>query len=324
MYFVSTMIKKFTPFLFLALLTACQSAPVMEESSVDPEVESRFPNFVTDFSQHSIAYEDILSGGPGKDGIPAIDEPSFVGIEEADWNDEDAGVFLDIEGDQRFYPFGILVWHEIVNDEVGGEPVAVTFCPLCGTAIVFDREVEGELLDFGVSGYLYQSNLLMYDRQTESFWSQTLGRAVVGSYTDTELEWVSMQRLTWAEVKTNYPEAQVLSTDTGHRRDYGRIPYGNYDETEDLFFPVSIEDDSYFAKKLFLVVPVEGVWVAFPWDELREDGGADLELENGTLSVETEGSQTSIFYNGESMPSYFEMWFSFATHHQDDAVIWKP
>lgn len=291
-------------------------------SSVDASVQNKFKAFTTDLSQHSIPFDEILSGGPGKDGIPALSEPEFLTLEEVDLSDDSLGIFLEINGDQRYYPFSILVWHEIVNDTVGGEPVAVTFCPLCGSAIVFDRQVSGDVLDFGVSGFLYESNLLMYDRQTESFWSQVLGEAVVGTYTGTELKPIEMQRLPFGELKAKYPDAKVLSQNTGYSRDYSSNPYAGYEATEELYFPVSIQDERFPAKEIMLVVPIEEIWVAFPWESLRETGGGRIELEGGILKVTLEGSETSIEYNDQIVPSYFEMWFSFATHHPSDALIW--
>lgn len=291
---------------------------------IPEDIQKKFRSFTTDLSQHSIPFEKILSGGPGKDGIPALNNPEFTSIAEAKFSDETLGIFLEINGDQRYYPFNIMVWHEIVNDTVGGEPVAVTFCPLCGSAIVFDRNVEGEVLDFGVSGFLYESNLLMVDRQTESLWSQVLGKGVVGAYTDTQLKRLEMQRLTFAEIKSNYPDAKVLSDKTGYIRNYTTNPYGSYDENDSLYFPVSIQNKTFSPKTMMLVVPIEETWVAFPWDTLREKGTAAIQVNGIDLIVSLNGSESSVDYGGASLPTYFEMWFSFATHHPSDALIWTP
>jgi hypothetical protein len=144
----------------------------------------------TDFSRHSVPFEEIISGGPPKDGIPSIESPSFVTAAEADLPGEEPVIGLVLDGDARAYPLRILMWHEIVNDEVGGVPVAVTYCPLCNTGIVFDRRIEGRVLEFGTTGKLRKSDLVMYDRQTESWWQQFLGEAIVGELTGTWLEMI--------------------------------------------------------------------------------------------------------------------------------------
>ncbi|MCL4267750.1 MAG: DUF3179 domain-containing protein [Anaerolineae bacterium] len=187
--------------------------------------------FSTDFSTHTIPYTEILSGGPPKDGIPAIDNPQFISIAEADaWLEEPEPVIVFQEqGDVRIYPFQILTWHEIVNDTVGGRPVVITFCPLCNTAIVFDATVNGQALDFGATGRLRFSNLLMYDRQTESWWQQASGDAVIGELTGHQLTFLPAYIISWAEAKEQFPEAQVLSRETGFTRRYGQNPYVGYD-----------------------------------------------------------------------------------------------
>jgi hypothetical protein len=187
--------------------------------------------FSTDFSRHSIAFSEILSGGPPKDGIPAVDDPQFISVSEADaWLEDLEPVTVFQEGDDiRIYPFQILIWHEIVNDVVGGRPVAVTFCPLCNTAIVFDATVNGQQLDFGTTGRLRFSNLLMYDRQTETWWQQASGDAVIGELLGTQLTFLPASYISWTEARDTYPDAQVLSRETGNQRDYGRNPYAGYD-----------------------------------------------------------------------------------------------
>jgi hypothetical protein len=182
---------------------------------------------------------EIRSGGPPRDGIPAIDRPQFIPAARADFlRDEDIVISLSAQGRARAYPLRILVWHEIVNDEFGGQAVAVTYCPLCGTAMVFDRSIGGRTLSFGVSGLLYQSDVLMYDRQTESLWSQLKMQAVSGPLVETQLPWLPSEHLTWAAWRQKYPEAEVLSTNTGHRRDYTQQPYRGYEQTPQTIFPV--------------------------------------------------------------------------------------
>lgn len=208
----------------------------------------------TDGQKHSIPLEDIVVGNPQKDGIPAIDEPEYESIYSADLYLDDAGYGLMVEanGSVRFYPYQILVWHEIVNDRLGGIDLAVTYCPLCFTGVAYERDVDGETYDFGVSGKLYDNNLLMYDRQTDSYWSQALGRAVVGPLTQTELERYPSLTMTWATFKQNYPSGSVLSRDTGFVRDYTSDPYGpqGYYTNADIWFPLSNYDDRLFSKEI--------------------------------------------------------------------------
>jgi hypothetical protein len=186
----------------------------------------------TDFTRHSVPLEEIVSGGPPRDGIPAIDHPRFENVREANrWlGDRDPVMVVEHGGEVRAYPLAILIWHEIVNDVVGGLPVAVTFCPLCNTALVFDRRVGGRVLDFGTTGRLRHSDLVMYDRQSESWWQQATGDAIVGERTGAKLRLVPQTTLAWRTARQTFPGLRVLSRDTGHRRDYGRNPYVGYDD----------------------------------------------------------------------------------------------
>jgi hypothetical protein len=186
----------------------------------------------TDFSRHSVPLEEIVSGGPPRDGIPAIDHPRFESVREANrWlGDRDPVMVVEHGSEVKAYPLAILIWHEIVNDMVDGLPVAVTFCPLCNTALVFDRRAGGRLLDFGTTGRLRHSDLVMYDRQTQSWWQQATGDAIVGEMTDTKLRFVPQTTLAWRTARQTYPGIRVLSRDTGYQRDYGRNPYVGYDD----------------------------------------------------------------------------------------------
>ncbi len=186
----------------------------------------------TDFSKHTVPPDEILSGGPPKDGIPAIDAPEFVTVDEADrWlEDREPVILLEESGDARAYPYQILVWHEIVNDVVGGRPLVITFCPLCNTALAFDRRHRSRTLDFGVTGMLRHSDLVMYDRQTETWWQQATGEAIVGRFAGDTLEFVPAQTLRWADFKRAHPDGRVLARETGHDRPYGRNPYAGYDQ----------------------------------------------------------------------------------------------
>jgi hypothetical protein len=189
--------------------------------------------WATDFCKHSIPYDELRSGGPPRDGIPPIDAPKFISRTSADaWlNDVEPVISLEIDGAARAYPLQILIWHEIVNDELNGLPVAVTFCPLCYAAVVFRRPtIKGKKLTFGTSGNLRKSDMVMWDRQTESWWQQFEGLGIVGSLTGTKLEVLPAAIVSWKSFKSTYPEGEVLSRETGIDRPYGRNPYVGYDD----------------------------------------------------------------------------------------------
>ncbi|MDJ1017447.1 MAG: DUF3179 domain-containing protein [Paracoccaceae bacterium] len=187
----------------------------------------------TDFEQTSVeSWTEILSGGPPKDGIPALDDPTFVDAgKENRIGDREPVITVEIDGETpRAYPIRYLTWHEIVNDEVGGVPVAVTFCPLCNSGMTFDRRVGGDVLSFGVSGKLRNSDMVMYDRETQSWWQQAIGTGIVGRYTGTELTQLPSWMESWAEFKARNPEGLVMD-EPKWRRAYGRNPYVSYDSS---------------------------------------------------------------------------------------------
>jgi len=185
----------------------------------------------TDFDKHTVSLDEITSGGPPKDGIPAIDRPVFISVEEANrWlADREPVVMVEHGGESKAYPLQILIWHEIVNDEIAGMPVSVTFCPLCNTALAFDRRFDGEVLDFGTTGMLRHSDLVMYDRQSETWWQQATGEGIVGTHAGRQLTFVSAPLVGWKQYRKEHPDGKVLSRQTGFTRDYGRNPYQRYD-----------------------------------------------------------------------------------------------
>jgi hypothetical protein len=226
-----------TPVALLALwLGGCervseppQALAVERAADVPPGLAAEWPN--TDFSQRTVELDEIQSGGPPKDGIPAIDQPRFISTGAAGtWlNNDEPVIVVRIDDDARAYPLQILMYHEIVNDRVGGLPVAVTFCPLCNASIVFERELDGVTLDFGTTGRLRMSDLVMYDRQTESWWQQFTGKGIIGRYAGTELTEVRSQITSFADFRAAYPAGKVLSRATGFSRPYGHNPYRGYD-----------------------------------------------------------------------------------------------
>jgi hypothetical protein len=213
------------------------------------------------------------------DGIPAIDDPVFMDPADATWlREREPVIAVDLEGDARAYPLQILTWHEIVNDTVAGTPVVVTFCPLCNTAIAFERpRIGGEITTFGTSGKLINSNLLMYDRKTESLWPQVTGVALTGPQKGRSLKRVPVQIVSWGDFVAAHPDGMVLSRDTGHDRRYGENPYPGYDDVEDAPFLYSGEIDGRLAAmERVLGIEVRGDVVAFPYFRLQEVARGDI------------------------------------------------
>ncbi len=216
-------------FLFAVLIGVGTLLPMSTDAAEIPTVwMQEFPK--TDFAISSVDFAEIFSGGPPRDGIPAIDAPKFVPLARIDTlTDTEPVIGLVINGVAKAYPLRIMMWHEIVNDEIAGVPVTVTYCPLCNSAVVFDRRVDGRVLDFGTTGRLRFSDLVMYDRQTESWWQQFLGEAIVGELTGTQLKTLPARLESFAAFKQRAPDGMVLVPNGRHTRDYGRNPYEYYD-----------------------------------------------------------------------------------------------
>ena len=260
--------------------------PLSPKNSVTPTLSPDEPppagatsEFKTDFSKHNVRYSEILSGGPPKDGIPALKDPKFISVSEADaWlKPAEPIILVQVRQDAKAYPIQILIWHEIANDTVGGEPLVVTFCPLCNTAIAFKRTVDGQVLDFGTTGRLRYSNLIMYDRQTETWWQQATGEAIAGELTGTQLEFYPATIIAWQDFKTSYPNGQVLSRKTGYPRDYGHNPYIGYDDVDKPPFlyqgPTTPAQLPPVAR--VLTIDLNGDAVAYPYETLEKIGAVN-------------------------------------------------
>jgi hypothetical protein len=291
-----------------------------EESLIGKNMEDKKEFFETNGVKHSIPLEEILSGGPGKDGIPSIDNPQFLKVEEIDFLDDDSvGLGIILGESIKFYPYQILVWHEIVNDKTGDKPLLVTYCPLCATGIVFDPIVNGRVLEFGVSGKLWKSNLLMYDRRNkeedESLWSQVLGEAVVGNLTGKKLNIISSGTFKYGDWKKKYPQTLVLSKKTGSLRSYGVDPYGNYYSSRSVSFGVSFNDERTHPKSLVLGIEIEGQFKAYIKDILKK--GETTDNFNGKeikIKVDDIG-KVEIFADNQPLPYIEGFWFSWLAVH---------
>lgn len=280
---------------------------------------------VTDGVKHSVPLNEIVGGGPPKDGIPSIDNPKFVSVAEAGkfLNDSDHGIALDISGTARFYPFQILVWHEIVNDTINDQRVLVTYCPLCLSGIVFDPVVHGERVEFGTSGKLWNSNLVMYDRKTDSLWSQILGEAIVGEMTGAKLTVLPSDQIRFGEWRKLHPNGEVLSRDTGVTRFYGQDPYGDYYTTPGTFFPVDKKDARLGEKEFVLGIVVNGKAKAYWPAAIKKAGTVEDNFEGKTIIAKYEPDIDAVRLfekkNGELLRinPFGAFWFSWVAAHPD-------
>jgi hypothetical protein len=264
----------------------------------------------------------IVDGGPPKDGIPSIDNPKFVSVQEADeWiQDNELVLAIVYKGIKRVYPLQILVWHEIVNDNIVEDPILITYCPLCGSGIAYERIIDGEEVEFGTSGKLYNSNLVMYDRKTDSYWTQIDGLAVVGELTGMKLKAVSIDTVVWRDWKKEHPDSEVLSQDTGFSRQYGSDPYGNYYEDTFLIFPVENEDNRIHPKTVVFGIEVDGTFKAYKEDDLKELKVIKDTVNEVNLKVERDSVGIVKITNigtGEEIVKERDFWFAWYAFHPE-------
>ena len=321
----------FSPFILIAILFfSLLLQPVIAgdiTDSVSPiGFFDKYNGF--DISNHSIPKDKILSGGPPKDGIPSINNPKFVSVKEAHFmNDNDLVIGARVNDVIKAYPIKILNWHEIVNDTLGKKPVVVSFCPLCGTGLVFEQMINNKKYTFGVSGLLYQSDLLMYDHQTESLWSQIEGTAVTGEMLGKKLTPLPVVHMTWKAWKEENPETLVLSTDTGFQRDYDRDPYQGYELSERLYFPVEKLDGRFHPKEKIVGVEVNGVYKAYPFSILsKEKSPVEDEINGKKFKIFYEAQSKKVFVTDENekvVPSLVAFWFAWYAFHQE-TLVYEP
>lgn len=270
--------------------------------------------------------EKILQGGPPRDGIPSIDQPKFLSAVQGGLDPASLVVGITLNGESRAYPVAILNWHELVNDRIGTQALVISYCPLCGTALVFNAEVQGQTLEFGVSGLLYNSDLLLYDRQHLSLWSQITGEAISGPKAGQRLELLPAELTTWQRWHAEHPATLILSTDTGFNRDYSRSPYGDYDSNDRLYFPVEFLSQRYHPKERVLGVEIEGVFKAYPFAELAQRETQEPlydSLAGKLLRIEYDLPSRSgrVFDEaGKELPVINSFWFAWYGFHPQTAV----
>ncbi|NQV31060.1 MAG: DUF3179 domain-containing protein [Phycisphaeraceae bacterium] len=280
-----------------------------------------------DLSGLTIDLKELRSGGPPRDGIPSIDHPKFIAQDKVDFlRDDDIVIGLVRGNTARAYPTRILIWHEIVNDVIGQDAVAVTYCPLCGTAMVFGRAIDGIKRTFGVSGLLYRSDVLMYDRQSESLWSQLAMKAVSGPAVGKALPWLPSEHLTFKAWREKYPKGQVLSTDTGVRRNYQANAYASYFASDKTMFPVPHTRRELSNKTRVIGVVIGGKAKAYVLTDLStgkaiQDTVADKQI---TVRYDTEKQFPQVAHRtGDPIPSVVVFWFAWQAFYPDTA-LWAP
>ena len=280
----------------------------------------------SDGTKYIVDPSKIRGGGPPKDGIPSIDNPKYVTVDAADeWiEDNELVLALSYKGAKRVYPLQIMVFHEIVNDNVAGDPILITYCPLCGSGIAFERIINNEEVEFGTSGKLFNSNLVMYDRKTDTYWTQIGGQAIIGELTGMKLEPVSIDTVTWRDWKAAHPDSEVLSQNTGFFRDYGRDPYGNYYEDSFLIFPVDNEDDRIHPKTVIYGIEVDGVYKAYEEDDVINAGGELIDAVSGVnVKVERDSAGLVKITNtdtGEEIVKERDFWFAWYAFHPNTGL----
>lgn len=279
-----------------------------------------------DLSKSLVPASEIFSGGPPKDGIPALTDPKFIPATNADWlNDDDRVLGVYLNGIAKAYPLNIMNWHEIVNDTFSNRYVLVTYCPLCFSGMAFDPVINGERYLFGVSGLLYNSDVLLYDRKTESLWSQIMSRAITGKYFGRKLEVIPLENTTWRDWQRKHPGTLVLSRDTGYVRNYGKDPYQEYRQSPEIMFPVRFRAVGYHPKELVLGITIENQAKAYPVSELSRT--------DGFISDRIAGQNIYISFNEKEMtgrildsmckplPATKLFWFAWYTFYPDTEVF---
>ncbi|MCP5246345.1 MAG: DUF3179 domain-containing protein [Burkholderiales bacterium] len=280
-----------------------------------------------------IPVDEIHFGGPPKDGIPALDNPEFVPAGRANFlQPNDRVLALRRNGVAKAYPLRILNWHEIVNDRFGDEAITIVYCPLCGSGTASRAKIGDQLLTFGVSGLLYNSDVLMYDRQTQSLWSQIQAQAVTGPMKGARLTGVSVIHTTWKDWFFRHPDTLVLSLETGYQRNYDANPYQGYDQDNSIMFPVRFRSEGYHPKEPVLGLVLDGSAKAYPFIELEKtvsetsnDAPVEIadELAGYSIRVRYDATHRSVEVfdeKGEAIPGVTLFWFAWYAFHPETAV----
>lgn len=279
-----------------------------------------------DLTGSLVPANEIHHGGPKRDGIPAINKPVFITPAQANFLDpEDRILGISLHGISKAYPVRILNYHEIVNDSFNSKQIAITYCPLCGTGLAFSTTINNVDHNFGVSGLLYNSDMLLYDKQTESLWSQIMKQAIAGPQKGTRLKQLPMTHTSWRSWRQQHPDTLVLSTNTGYTRNYASNPYPGYELSQDIIFPVSFTSRQYHPKELVIGIEINNKFKVYPFSELAK-------LNTSQLNDRFAGKQIKILFdasnrsgkildkNGIELPSLTSFWFAWIAFHPESEV----
>ncbi|NOX67646.1 MAG: DUF3179 domain-containing protein [Gammaproteobacteria bacterium] len=278
-----------------------------------------------DSTRKSVALDQLRQGCSARDCIPSIDKPRFVSASAASHlTDNDIVLALSWQGEYRAYPSRILDQHEIVNDVVGGTPIAVTYCPLCGSAVGVLRKINGQVTEFGVSGLLYNSALVFYDRTTETLWDQIAAEGIVGPLTGEKLELVPITVTRWGRWKAAHPETLVLSADQGAGRDYTQDYYAKYRQDERLMFPVSRTNDVIRPKEVVFGFDLGQETIAFTEALLQRSSKVSHTLNGRELTVIVAEDGAVTLVDGASAERFAPtrvFWFAWFTFHPQTELV---
>jgi len=336
---IPLVLRLLPPALLALALSGAAFAENADTAKQDQEARARaarsWPiNILTEtfqFTEHTpaeVALSDLVQGCPERDCIPSIDAPKFVSAAEAGFvGDDDIVLALSVDGVARAYPVAILSRHEIVNDTLAGQPIAITYCPLCGSGAAFSRQLGDQVTTFGVSGVLHNSDLVMYDRASQTLWAQVTGHGIVGPRSGQNLASVELTQVEWKTWRAAHPDTQVLSTDTGFKVDYQGNPYGDYASSDRVLFPLAHRDQRIHPKMVVFGMSIGSAALAVTDEFLRANPRLETELGGRKVVVEraADGSVRATDTNdGSVVPAIRLFWFAWASFHPDTALQALP
>ena len=279
-----------------------------------------------DLGNSLVPADKILTGGPGRNGIPAINRPHFINRQNAAYmQNGDRVLGISYQGIVKAYPVRILNWHEIVNDSFNGHPVTVTFCPLCNSGIAYSALIKEKKYHFGVSGLLYNSDVLLYDIETESLWSQLMNQAIAGPLRGTKLKTIPLAHTSWEDWQERHPDTLVLTEQTGFKRDYSLNPYKNYRLDRNIWFPVENSSNHYHPKTLVLGIEIDGQAKAYPFPELTKAAKTfkdELAKQQITITFNRQHQTAAIYAeDNQELPSVITFWFAWYAFHPETLIF---
>jgi hypothetical protein len=310
--------------IFVAAMLLAMTFPVVAQRAFDTDILTETFGFDASTTK-LVELADLHQGCQRRDCIPSIDSPRYVSVAQASHvDDDDVVLALSLQGYHRAWPAKILDQHEIVNDFIAGQPIAITWCPLCGSAVGVVREIDGQVTEFGVSGLLYNSDLVFYDRKTETLWDQVEAKGIVGPLAGTELELVPVTMTRWGKWKSAHPDTLVLSPDTGFAFDYSRDAYGKYRDQKRLMFPVANTSNAIHSKSVVFGFDFGDQTIAFTESLLEQSAPIEHEIGGQSFDVTLAADGEVRMTNRESGEEYFPTriyWFAWYTFHPETELV---